>query len=273
MNDGNEELFESYLRTTATRRGGGSLSDSSISSYLATLEKLSRKLREEKITKESIFEIDDMKELLQLHEMLLHGKTTIAEQNIKQDHIYSAALFHYITMLSLQPEDDDFEEIVRPMEAFKEGAFDPSPSNEQDLADLFSKATENPKAENAISRLQIQRSRAHFVKSFTLARADDRCDLCGKTTFKMKNGHYFLECHHLVFLANNGLDSIINTVALCPNCHRMMHLGLKQERDESFEALLQIVYHYVQDEARFNQKMPSEFIDYFRPTHPEVASF
>ena len=34
----------------------------------------------------------------------------------------------------------------------------------------------------------------------------------------------FLECHHIIWLAQGGEDTIANTVALCPNCHRKMHV-------------------------------------------------
>ena len=30
--------------------------------------------------------------------------------------------------------------------------------------------------------------------------------------------------HHIVWLSNGGEDSTDNTVALCPNCHRKMHI-------------------------------------------------
>jgi len=35
----------------------------------------------------------------------------------------------------------------------------------------------------------------------------------------------FLETHHIVPLAQGGADTIENTVALCPNCHRKRHYG------------------------------------------------
>ena len=35
----------------------------------------------------------------------------------------------------------------------------------------------------------------------------------------------FLETHHIVPLAQGGADTIENTVALCPNCHRKRHHG------------------------------------------------
>ena len=42
--------------------------------------------------------------------------------------------------------------------------------------------------------------------------------------FKDKNGRPYLESHHIIWLAKGGADSIDNTIALCPNCHRKMHV-------------------------------------------------
>lgn len=51
------------------------------------------------------------------------------------------------------------------------------------------------------------------------------CQLCGEPApFKDKNGSPYLETHHIVWLAAGGADSVDNTIALCPNCHRKMHV-------------------------------------------------
>lgn len=42
--------------------------------------------------------------------------------------------------------------------------------------------------------------------------------------FSDKNGQPYLESHHIEWLSNGGEDTIENTVALCPNCHRKIHL-------------------------------------------------
>ena len=64
-----------------------------------------------------------------------------------------------------------------------------------------------------------------------MLRAQGICELCDKSApFLKPDGEGFLEVHHIQHLANDGDDSIENTVALCPNCHRKMHkLG---ERDD-----------------------------------------
>ena len=56
-------------------------------------------------------------------------------------------------------------------------------------------------------------------------RANGKCDLCGQSApFNNANGLPYLEEHHLIRLADGGDDSVDNAVALCPNCHRKMHI-------------------------------------------------
>lgn len=65
-----------------------------------------------------------------------------------------------------------------------------------------------------------------------LERADGICELCRKEApfIKIKDGLPFLEVHHIKPLANGGKDTIENTVALCPNCHREAHHGINREK-------------------------------------------
>jgi 5-methylcytosine-specific restriction protein A len=66
--------------------------------------------------------------------------------------------------------------------------------------------------------------RNEYVTAYAKRRANGRCDLCGeRAPFEVK-GVPFLECHHILPLADNGDDTIANAVALCPNCHRRMHM-------------------------------------------------
>lgn len=63
--------------------------------------------------------------------------------------------------------------------------------------------------------------------------AKGQCDLCRSPAPFEANGAPFLECHHVVQLAKGGPDTIENTVALCPNCHRKMHaLDLPGDRQK-----------------------------------------
>lgn len=64
-----------------------------------------------------------------------------------------------------------------------------------------------------------------FVSTYAKLRALGYCQLCNKPApFDDKNGKPFLESHHIVWLSQGGSDHIDNVVALCPNCHRKMHV-------------------------------------------------
>lgn len=75
--------------------------------------------------------------------------------------------------------------------------------------------------------------RDRHVSEYAKCRAKGLCQLCGKPApFYDKNGRPYLEAHHIIKLADGGVDSIQNVVGLCPNCHRKMHcLNLKEDVD------------------------------------------
>jgi 5-methylcytosine-specific restriction protein A len=63
------------------------------------------------------------------------------------------------------------------------------------------------------------------VAEYAKRLADGLCDLCETPApFQNKRNEAYLECHHITWLAQGGEDTIGNTVALCPNCHRKMHV-------------------------------------------------
>ncbi|MFC1654641.1 HNH endonuclease [Myxococcota bacterium] len=82
-----------------------------------------------------------------------------------------------------------------------------------------------------------------LVKVWILQNADGVCELCrNRGPFVDNSGQYFLEVHHVVFLADGGPDTIENAVALCPNCHRKCHLSpdaavIREEIQTSIERI------------------------------------
>ena len=78
--------------------------------------------------------------------------------------------------------------------------------------------------------------RNRYVSEYAKRRAQGICQLCGEPApFVDRDGVPFLETHHIIWLADGGADSIKNTVALCPNCHRKMHI---LDLDEDVNRLL-----------------------------------
>lgn len=78
------------------------------------------------------------------------------------------------------------------------------------------------------SKRQILSSRfdsSEEIKELAKRKARGKCMLCNNDApFKDKFGIPFLEGHHIVSLAEGGPDTEENVVALCPNCHRKMHI-------------------------------------------------
>ncbi|CAD5270293.1 MULTISPECIES: HNH endonuclease [Halomonadaceae] len=66
--------------------------------------------------------------------------------------------------------------------------------------------------------------RSPYIAAYAKRRANGHCELCQQPApFETRKGEPYLECHHIKWLSKGGDDSIENTVALCPNCHRKMH--------------------------------------------------
>ena len=73
------------------------------------------------------------------------------------------------------------------------------------------------------------RGRDPDVWQFTLDRAEGICELCKKPApFHSLQRRPYLEVHHVKPLADDGPDTVDNTVALCPNCHREAHKGTER---------------------------------------------
>lgn len=71
-------------------------------------------------------------------------------------------------------------------------------------------------------------SRDGTVRAWVMQRSAGACECCkNPAPFFDLDGIPFLEIHHLRHLADNGSDTPENAVALCPNCHREIHLGLR----------------------------------------------
>ncbi|XLP24100.1 HNH endonuclease [Bacillus toyonensis] len=67
--------------------------------------------------------------------------------------------------------------------------------------------------------------RNEFVAECSKRRANGICELCEqKAPFKDKKGNPYLESHHVEWLSEGGKDTIYNTVGVCANCHRRLHI-------------------------------------------------
>ncbi|MFG0835037.1 HNH endonuclease [Aeromonas bivalvium] len=90
----------------------------------------------------------------------------------------------------------------------------------------------------------ISHARDPQVKAWVLVTAAAKCECCDEQApFNTATGEPFLEVHHLRTLAEGGSDTVGNTVALCPNCHRELHYGANKEarRDALYQKLPRLI--------------------------------
>lgn len=66
-----------------------------------------------------------------------------------------------------------------------------------------------------------------YVVASALRKANGICQSCrNPAPFKRRTtGLPYLEVHHIIPLSQGGKDTVENTVAICPNCHRKAHFG------------------------------------------------
>ena len=83
-----------------------------------------------------------------------------------------------------------------------------------------------------------QHERNPWVAEHAKRLAKGFCQLCNQPApFKNKSGEPYLETHHIIWLAKGGEDTIANTVALCPNCHRKMHIQNEEKDIQTLQAI------------------------------------
>jgi len=63
------------------------------------------------------------------------------------------------------------------------------------------------------------------VVAEVLERAKGECEKCRKPApfIRRSDGSPYLEVHHKHALADGGEDTVVNALAICPNCHREAH--------------------------------------------------
>lgn len=115
----------------------------------------------------------------------------------------------YIEKEILEDLDQQYENKIRKM-------------NKEKLKERARKA--NGKVGKRICKTKVYQRDA-YVKEYALERAEGVCQLCNDNApFLKENDEPYLEVHHIEWLSEGGKDVIENTVALCPNCHRKMHI-------------------------------------------------
>jgi hypothetical protein len=144
----------------------------------------------------------------------IHGKRTISQSSLEyiayheNDNISSNAI--------------KIEELEKELE---KKILHSKYSSLKDIEARLEKADKYPESIEIVSR-GFKRNSDVIVT--VLNRANGFCEKCGnKAPFiRKKDNTPYLEVHHIKRLADGGEDSVDNTIAVCPNCHRELHYGV-----------------------------------------------
>jgi hypothetical protein len=91
-----------------------------------------------------------------------------------------------------------------------------------------------PLASSAVVR-QVEGTTTRFLRNpkviaCVVRHASGTCEVCNDPSpFRRSDGEPFLEVHHVRHLADGGPDTADNAIAICPNCHRELHHGVRRE--------------------------------------------
>jgi len=108
------------------------------------------------------------------------------------------------------------------------------------LSEILKKAKKANKVPGKKEVIAKVYERDPSISAYVKFKANGICQLCGSPApFKTLSNEPYLEVHHVIWLSQNGEDSINNTTALCPNCHKKMHI-LNLEEDKNH--LLKKIY-------------------------------
>jgi len=120
----------------------------------------------------------------------------------------------------------------------------------QELKQRARKAKTQPSVRNGQTTSCV---RDAAVAEYVRRLANGICDLCETPApFQNKAGEPYLESHHVIWLAKGGEDSITNTVALCANCHRKMHvLNDRHDREKLTRCAVSRAAHWF---GRFSKR-------------------
>ncbi len=196
----------------------------SISNYHSSLNTILKKLDMVETSGFSkIYDCTDAQEFEVLYfEIFAHPN--FVECNNKSNHTHSSALnlyrrfVRYLEAMDSEPILDEDLKIEEKDKKEKARAL-----SDQELEEKIRKKKREISRERKV--VSTSYSRDQEVAEYAIRRADGQCDLCQQAApFVKRDGSPYLESHHVIWLSRGGEDVIENVVAVCPNCHRKIHV-------------------------------------------------
>ena len=97
----------------------------------------------------------------------------------------------------------------------------------QQRAEFLKDSSKIPTKIDVITSIFKRNSLVVAERLYLASLDDNRCQACKKPApfSRVGTGQPYLEVHHIVQLAEGGKDTVDNTIAICPDCHRNYHYG------------------------------------------------
>ncbi len=97
-------------------------------------------------------------------------------------------------------------------------------STPEERLQRIKKSDKKPRSKKILTQYHVRNA---DIKAEILYRAKGICGFCKQKApfITRKYSRPFLEHHHIIPLSEDGKDSLENSMALCPNCHREAHYG------------------------------------------------
>ncbi|HEY1128092.1 MAG TPA: HNH endonuclease signature motif containing protein [Roseateles sp.] len=122
---------------------------------------------------------------------------------------------------------------------------EPTQKPPEDVGDKFIDQHDLPGSDNP-EQLEVKTKaypRDAAVRLEVLLRAQGHCEHCDAEGFRTSDGRMYLETHHIVPLAERGVDRVWNVIGLCPGHHREAHHGARRmEMRDEFKELMRQAY-------------------------------
>jgi len=130
--------------------------------------------------------------------------------------------------LRLSNENKNFSYFHENFCALKVEHFDSLPLKQLAIPLLEQKSENKNSSKSTRTSIHIRKI---YIKGFAKRASSGICQLCeNEGPILDKQGQPFLEVHHIHYFSNGGKDTIDNVIAICPNCHRIIH-HLELEED------------------------------------------
>lgn len=204
------DYFKQYLKQS---RG---VSDSTVGHYVTGINTINKFLVKYNYNITNIFSVKTQTELDEIQDFLFENEEFI-EMNNKGNRMYSSALKNFYQFAC---EDINFFE---------------KDINRMDIK------IKKPKI---ITSTHSVWERNQIIITQAIAGADYKCenDFKHKTFTSKTTGENYMEGHHLIPLKfqnefDCSLDVYANIISLCPNCHKLLHFGVENEKEYVLDKL------------------------------------